>query len=44
MSDAGRERGVEVPNETVINWQAPPLKFGLGQPELERIIRASISY
>jgi alcohol dehydrogenase class IV len=24
---------VEVPNETVINWQAPPLKFGLGATE-----------
>jgi alcohol dehydrogenase class IV len=22
--------GIEIPNETVINWQAPPLKFGIG--------------
>jgi hydroxyacid-oxoacid transhydrogenase len=24
---------IELPNETVINWQAPPLKFGLGATE-----------
>jgi alcohol dehydrogenase class IV len=33
MSDSGLVRGVEVPNETVINWQAPPMKFGLGATE-----------
>ena len=33
MSGAGSVRGVEVPNETVINWQAPPMKFGLGATE-----------
>jgi hydroxyacid-oxoacid transhydrogenase len=30
MSDPGLVAGVELPNETVVNWQAPPLKFGLG--------------
>jgi hydroxyacid-oxoacid transhydrogenase len=30
MSDPGPAGGVELPTETVVNWQAPPLKFGLG--------------
>src|SRR5438105_13819077 len=33
MSDPGLVSGVELPNETVVNWQAPPLKFGLGATE-----------
>jgi hypothetical protein len=33
MSDPGVVAGIELPNETVVNWQAPPLKFGLGATE-----------
>jgi hydroxyacid-oxoacid transhydrogenase len=33
MTDPGPVAGVELPNETVVNWQAPPLKFGLGATE-----------
>jgi hydroxyacid-oxoacid transhydrogenase len=33
MSDAGSMPGIELPNETVISWQAPPLRFGLGATE-----------
>ena len=29
-SDANGGHGVVLPNETVITWQAPPLKFGIG--------------
>ena len=33
MSGGGRLTGIELPNETVITWQAPPLRFGLGATE-----------
>jgi alcohol dehydrogenase class IV len=33
MSRGGLSTGIELPNETVISWQAPPLRFGLGATE-----------